>query len=165
MCNALVLLALLPAAAPPGAVPPDLEALQGKWVLVAESLGGPVRPPRGPYGVVFEGGRYSVLAGREVTARWDFTLDTAASPRRMDGSAGEKTLAQIYRLEGARSRSPSATPGTNHTVWRYGLGSSSPSSSASPSPPARGPCPSWWTSTARPPTTRSGAGRTAPRPS
>ena len=100
MCYLIPLLFVLPGNLPPAAQPADLKAMQGEWVLVAESLGGPIRPPRGSYAVVFEGNRATVMAGKEVTARWEVTLDPAKEPKRMDGKAGDKSLAEIYRLDG-----------------------------------------------------------------
>jgi len=84
----------------PAVQPPDLRALQGEWVLVAESLGGPIRPTRGSYTVVFEGNRSTCRAGREVTARWDVTLDPTATPKRLVEKSGDKSLVEIYRLDG-----------------------------------------------------------------
>jgi uncharacterized protein (TIGR03067 family) len=101
MCPVISLLALLPVGLPPGAQPgADLKALQGEWVLVAESLGGPIRPPQGSYTVTFEGSRSTVRAGTEVTARWEVTLDPTANPKRLDAKDGDKSLVEIYRLDG-----------------------------------------------------------------
>jgi uncharacterized protein (TIGR03067 family) len=100
MYSVILLLGTLPGSLP-AVQPPDLKALQGEWVVVAESLNGsPIRPPRGSYTVVFEGNRSTCLAGKEVTARWEVTLDPAKEPKRMDEKAGDKSLAEIYRLDG-----------------------------------------------------------------
>jgi uncharacterized protein (TIGR03067 family) len=97
MCWVIPLLTVLTA----GHRPADLKAIQGEWVLVAESLnGGPIRPPRGSYTVVFDGTRSTVLAGKRVTARWEVSLDPAQQPKRMDATADGKSLAEIYQLDG-----------------------------------------------------------------
>src|SRR4051794_2429524 len=101
MYPVITLLVLLSGGLPPGAQPADLEALQGEWVLVAESLNGsPIRPPRGSYAVVFKGNRSTVRAGKEVTSRWEVTLDPTTEPMRMDEKADGKSLVEIYRLTG-----------------------------------------------------------------
>jgi len=101
MCYVIPLLVVLTGGPLPEARPAGLEALQGEWVLVAESLNGsPIRPPRGSYTVVFDGSRSTVSAGKEVTARWEVTLDPTAKPARMDEKADGKSVAEIYRLDG-----------------------------------------------------------------
>src|SRR5206468_707206 len=102
VCYVLPLVALLSQALPPQAqAAKDLQALQGEWVLVAESLNGsPIHPPRGSYALVIEGKRVSVLAGKEVTAQWEVTLDPAKTPKWLDSKAPRESLVEIYRLTG-----------------------------------------------------------------
>jgi len=88
-------------AGPPASSSADLQAMQGTWVLVAESLeGSPIAKPNGSFTVVIEGSQKTVMAGSEVTARWEVALDPLATPKRMNSSGDGKTLAEIYRLEG-----------------------------------------------------------------
>ena len=101
MCYVIPLLFVLPGGLPPLAQTADLKALQGEWVLVAESLSGsPIRSPRGSYTVTFNGTQCTVRAGKEVTARWEVALDPTKEPKRMDETADGKSLAAIYRLDG-----------------------------------------------------------------
>jgi len=100
MCYVIPVLAMLSGPVLQGDQPADLKALQGEWVLVAESLGGSIHAPGDSYAVVFEGNRYTFLAGNEVTARWAITLDPTAAPKRMDSMADGKSLLSIYRLDG-----------------------------------------------------------------
>jgi uncharacterized protein (TIGR03067 family) len=78
----------------------DMKALQGEWELVAESLNGsPIRSPRGSYTMIVEGTTVSILAGKELTARWQLALDVAKEPKWMDEKSGDKSLTEIYRLD------------------------------------------------------------------
>jgi len=101
MSCVIPLLAVLAAAPPPAAQLADLKALQGEWTLVAESLNGSrIHPPRDSYRMVVDGKQVIMLAGEEVTARWEVTLDPTTRPKRMDEKADGKSLAEIYRLDG-----------------------------------------------------------------
>src|SRR5437016_997283 len=101
MCYVISLLAVLPGVLSPQGQPADLKALQGEWELVAESLNGsPIRPPRGSYRMVVDGRKVSMLPGKDVTSRWEVTLDPAREPKWMDEKADGKSLVEIYRLTG-----------------------------------------------------------------
>jgi uncharacterized protein (TIGR03067 family) len=79
----------------------DGDRIEGAWVVSSGEKAGRQAPDGGLKDVTltFRGDRFTWTAGGRET-RGTFSIDPARSPRRITMSAGGKTLAGIYRLDG-----------------------------------------------------------------
>src|SRR5438552_2964275 len=81
--------------------PPDLERMQGTWVIVERRAG--TRLLLNEKGeATLRGNRWNFIFGGEVRSQWDVKLDPTASPRALDyvSTGNSVTLLAIYRFEG-----------------------------------------------------------------
>jgi uncharacterized protein (TIGR03067 family) len=81
--------------------PPDLERMQGAWVIVERRSGRRLLAnEKGE--ATLRGNRWHFIFDGEVRSRWDVKLDPTANPRALDyvGENNGITLFAIYRFEG-----------------------------------------------------------------
>jgi uncharacterized protein (TIGR03067 family) len=81
----------------------DLALLQGVWVQVKQSLGGPLTDRRDGSTAVFTGNRIDYQSHGKTTASWTIVLDPSTTPRRLDlkGVGGPTDfILCIYKIEG-----------------------------------------------------------------